>query len=247
MFRLKVNMCDLFRNVQRIGECRTTCRRFYAGVLSQNLDYQRYPERLSVSPEITQMLREDIKACTLCRERFAATHTGHSPRPVVWFDTSARILVAGQAPGMKVHKAGVPFCDPSGDRLRDWMGIDKHVFYDKSRIAIVPMAFCFPGYSAKGSDLPPPPVCARTWRDRVMADLKHVRLTVIIGGYAMKYHLGEKTSVTEAVANWRARGEDIFVLPHPSWRNTGWLKKNPWFDAEVVPRLQRRVQEALGD
>lgn len=127
------------------------------------------------------------------------------------------------------------------------MGITPEVFYDRSRIAIVPMAFCFPGYSSGGSDLPPPPVCAQTWRARVMSELQGIQLTLVIGGYAMKYHLGRKMPVTDAVADWKARGDDIFVLPHPSWRNTGWLKKNPWFDGTVVPRLQARVKEVLND
>jgi len=189
----------------------------------------------------------DIRQCTLCAPRFAATQTAHAPRPVVWFEPTARILVAGQAPGMKVHQSGRPFTDPSGDRLRAWMGIGSDLFYDRSKIAIVPMAFCFPGYSSNGSDLPPPPICARTWHKHVMSELNSIRLTIVVGGYAMRYHLGQKASVTEAVADFKARGDDIFVLPHPSWRNTGWLKKNPWFTETVVPRLRSRIQEVLND
>jgi uracil-DNA glycosylase len=192
-------------------------------------------------------LRQEIESCDLCRERFAATHTRHAPRPVVWFSPEARILIAGQAPGMKVHRSGRPFTDPSGDRLRAWMGIPPDVFYDQSRVAIVPMAFCFPGYSATGGDLPPPAVCAQTWRDKVMAKLTRRRLTLIVGSYAMRYHLGRKMPVTQAVAGWKTRPDDTFVLPHPSWRNTAWLKKNPWFEAEVVPRLQARVKDVLND
>ncbi|MGZ2258923.1 uracil-DNA glycosylase family protein [Roseobacter sp. A03A-229] len=190
-------------------------------------------------------LRDDISTCTLCADRFAATETAHAPRPVVWFAPGARILIAGQAPGMRVHQSGRPFTDPSGDRLRDWLGMDEDTFYDRSRVAIVPMAFCFPGYDAKGSDLPPPPICARTWRDAAMEMLAEVQLTLVIGGYAMKYHLGKKVAVTAAVQDWRSYDERLFVLPHPSWRNTGWLKKNPWFAAEVLPRLQARVAEVL--
>lgn len=193
----------------------------------------------------TPTVGHDIATCRICADRFAATDTAHEPRPVVWFEDGARILIAGQAPGLRVHQAGVPFCDPSGDRLRAWMGVDETVFYDRSRIAIVPMAFCFPGYSNKGSDLPPPPICARTWHDRVMAALPKIALKLVIGGYAMKYHLGAKSPVTEAVAAWRSYGENTFVLPHPSWRNTGWLKRNPWFEADVIPRLQDRVREEL--
>ncbi len=131
--------------------------------------------------------------------------------------------------------------------MREWMGLTPKVFYDRRQIAIVPMAFCFPGYAQNGSDLPPPGICAQTWRGQVMAQLSEVRLTVVIGGYAMKYHLGRKMPVTQAVADWRERDGSIFVLPHPSWRNTGWLKKNPWFAQEVLPRLQARIQEVLND
>lgn len=190
-------------------------------------------------------IRDDLSVCTLCSDRFSKTATAHQPRPVVWFAPGARILIAGQAPGMKVHQSGRPFTDPSGDRLRDWLAIDEATFYDKSRIAIVPMAFCFPGYDAKGSDLPPPPICAGTWRDAAMAMLPDVRLTLVIGGYAMKYHIGKVASVTAAVMNWREHDEQLFVLPHPSWRNTGWIRKNPWFERDVLPRLRTRVAEVL--
>ncbi|MFK7744903.1 MAG: uracil-DNA glycosylase family protein [Roseobacter sp.] len=190
---------------------------------------------------------EAIATCQLCKDRFAQTHSGHAPRPVVWFSSQARILVAGQAPGMRVHQSGRPFTDPSGDRLQAWMNVDEDVFYDRSKIAIVPMAFCFPGYDAKGSDLPPPPICARTWHDRVMGNLTNRQLTLIIGAHAMAYHLGQKGRVTDAVRDWQNHGDDIFVLPHPSWRNTGWLNKNPWFAKDVLPRLQARIKDVLND
>lgn len=190
-------------------------------------------------------LPADIRACTLCADRFAATETGHAPRPVVWFRPGARILIAGQAPGARVHESGRPFTDPSGDRLREWMGIDADTFYDQSRVAIVPMAFCFPGYDAKGADRPPPKLCAQTWRARVMDHVGDVPLTLLIGGYAHSWHLGTKSGVTDTVAGWRAHAPQAFPLPHPSWRNTGWLKKNPWFEADVLPRLRARVKEAL--
>lgn len=196
---------------------------------------------------LVQDIIDQIKECRLCANRFGQTATSHEPRPVAWFGPNARILIAGQAPGMKVHLSGRPFTDPSGDRLRDWMGVDADTFYNRERIAIVPMAFCFPGYSPSGSDLPPPAICAKTWRDQVMGGLKNVRLTLVIGGYAMKYHIGKKQPVTEAVADWASRPEDMFVLPHPSWRNTGWLKKNPWFEADVLPRLQKKISEILDD
>ncbi|MFZ5963451.1 uracil-DNA glycosylase family protein [Thalassococcus sp. BH17M4-6] len=192
-------------------------------------------------------LRDEIKACTLCAVRFAATATGHAPRPVAWFRPGARLLIAGQAPGMRVHQSGKPFDDPSGDRLRDWLGISSQVFYDRTRVAIVPMAFCFPGYDAKGSDLPPPPICRQTWHDRVMDNLPDVRLSLIIGGYAQKYHLGARGGVTDTVAGWRDHLPGTIPLPHPSWRNTGWLKRHPWFEAELLPVLRARVQEVLND
>ncbi len=156
-------------------------------------------------------------------------------------------MIAGQAPGLKVHASGRPFTDPSGDRLRDWMGIDADTFYDRTQIAIVPMAFCFPGYNAKGSDLPPPPICARTWRDRVIASIGDVTLTLVIGGYAQKWHLGQasKAGVTAMMARWRDFGAATLPLPHPSWRNNAWLQKTPWFEAELLPDLRTRVRKAL--
>ena len=192
-------------------------------------------------------LRTDIENCRLCAARFAATATAHNPRPVVWFKPSARLLIAGQAPGMRVHKSGQPFTDPSGDRLRDWLGVDEAAFYDRNRVAIVPMAFCFPGYDANGSDLPPPKICGQTWHDRVMSALPDVRLRVLVGAAAHRYHLGVKTGVTDTVAGWRDHAPHTFALPHPSWRNTGWVKKNPWFAEDVLPALQARVREVLDD
>lgn len=181
-----------------------------------------------------------IGACRLCADRFAATATAHRPRPVAWFQGEARLLIVGQAPGMRVHLAGRPYADRSGDRLRDWMGLDAAAFYDRSRIAIAPMAFCFPGYDAKGADLPPPPICAATWRAPLMAGLAP-RLTLLVGGYAQRWHLGTRASVTETVAGWRDHAPAIFPLPHPSWRNTGWLKRNPWFETELLPVLRAAV------
>ena len=190
-------------------------------------------------------LAENIAACQLCAERFAATETAHEPRPVVWFRPSARLLIAGQAPGLRVHNAGRPFADPSGDRLRDWMGVDADTFYDRDRLAIVPMAFCFPGYDARGADLPPPPICARTWHGQVMQTLPRVQLTLLVGGYAHKWHLGQRKPVTETVAGWRDHAPGVIPLPHPSWRNTAWLKKYPWFEAELLPVLRAQVREVL--
>ena len=200
-----------------------------------------------ISGDTMDDMRDDLKACTLCAERFAATATGHAPNPVVWFAPGARILIASQAPGLRVHKANTPFWDASGKRLRDWLGLDEAQFYDRSKVAIIPMAFCFPGYNAKGADLPPPPVCARTWRAQSLAMVPDIRLTVLIGGHAMRYHLPGFSTVTQAVAGWSDHPQGVFALPHPSWRNTGWIKKNPWFEAEVLPRLRAAVAEVLYD
>ncbi|MEM7238556.1 MAG: uracil-DNA glycosylase family protein [Pseudomonadota bacterium] len=189
-------------------------------------------------------LFQEIGACSLCAERFAATATSHAPRPVVVPSQTAKVLIVGQAPGARVHQSGIPFDDPSGERLRNWMGIERPVFYDPAMLAIVPMAFCFPGYDDKGSDLPPPKLCAQTWRDRVMETLPQVELTLVIGQYAQKWHLGRHRykGVTKTVAAWREfSGEGCLPLPHPSWRNTAWLKRNPWFEDEVVPWLRGMV------
>ncbi|WP_104019554.1 uracil-DNA glycosylase family protein [Roseovarius nitratireducens] len=192
-------------------------------------------------------LGAEIRSCRLCADRFAATETAHAPRPVVWFRPTARILIAGQAPGLRVHRSGRPFDDPSGERLRDWLGVSAAEFYDRDRVAIVPMAFCFPGYDAKGADLPPPAICGQTWHDRVMAHLPDVALTVLVGGHAHRYHLGTRAGVTETVRGWRDHAPRRFPLPHPSWRNSAWLKKNPWFGDEVLPALRGTVREVLGD
>ncbi|KUJ79506.1 uracil-DNA glycosylase family protein [Ruegeria profundi] len=192
-------------------------------------------------------LQEEIEACQICAEKFRATHTAHEPRPVVWFNSGARLLIAGQAPGARVHASGRPFTDPSGDRLREWLGIDETIFYDRTRVSIVPMAFCFPGYNERKADLPPPRICGKTWHDRVMQTLGEVPLTVMVGGHAQKFHMGAQGSVTNTVQRWRDYAPRVFPLPHPSWRNTAWLKKNPWFEAELLPVLRARVQEVLND
>lgn len=196
-----------------------------------------------------QSLSDRLRACNLCAERFAATVTAHQPRPIVWFARDARILIAGQAPGAKVHQSGKPFTDPSGDRLRDWMGVNEATFYDRLRVAIAPMAFCFPGYNDKGSDLPPPKLCADEWRSDILGHLSAVRLTILVGGYAQKWHLGNaaKGGVTHTVQGWRAHAPAVFALPHPSWRNTGWIRKNPWFETELIPALRATVNEVLHD
>ncbi len=199
-------------------------------------------------PPVTESaacLGAEISGCRLCADRFAATVTAHHPRPVVWFRAHASILVAGQAPGARVHAVGEPFRDASGDRLRSWMGVDEAEFYDRDRVAVVPMAFCFPGYDAKGADLPPPAICAATWHARMMAALPQVRLTLLVGGAAQRWHLGTRGGVTGTVAAWRDHAPRVFPLLHPSWRNTGWLKRNPWFEAELVPALRAAVRTEL--
>ncbi len=160
---------------------------------------------------------------------------------------SARILIAGQAPGSKVHASGVPFDDASGERLRAWMGIDKDTFYDAKRIAILPMGFCFPGTGTSG-DLPPRPECAATWRNQLLACMPHIELTLIIGQYAQAWHLPDagKASLTDTVLDWRSHWPAVLPLPHPSPRNNIWLKRNPWFGQEVVPKLQGRIAALLG-
>ena len=192
------------------------------------------------------LLAADIAACRLCADRFAATATAHAPRPVVWFAPSARVLIAGQAPGLRVHAAGRPFADASGRRLRGWLGLDEAAFYDRARIAIVPMAFCFPGYDSTGSDLPPPPLCAATWRTAVMAALPGLRLVLAVGGAAQRWHLGTRAGVTATVADWRRHAEArVWPLPHPSWRNTAWLARNPWVEADLLPALRATLHEVL--
>ncbi|TDL91272.1 uracil-DNA glycosylase family protein [Meridianimarinicoccus aquatilis] len=186
-----------------------------------------------------------IRACSLCADRFAATATRHSPNPVVWFQPGARILIISQAPGLRVHESNTPFWDRSGARLRDWMGIEEPAFYDRSKVAILPSAFCFPGYDAGGSDLPPPPICAQTWHQAALDEIGPVPLRFLVGGYAHRRYLGGRKGVTDTVRDWRAHAPDTFVLPHPSWRNTAWLKRNPWFDSDVLPSLRERVAQVL--
>ena len=166
-------------------------------------------------------------------------------------DIRAPVCICGQAPGTRVHASGVPFTDPSGDRLRDWMGIDEAVFYDERRITIVPMGFCFPGHDAKGGDLPPRRECAQTWHARLFASLPDIRLILAVGQYAQAWHLGpdRRRTLTETVAHWRDyldRMPPVLPLPHPSWRNNAWIKRNPWFEQELVPEVRRRVARLTG-
>lgn len=184
----------------------------------------------------------EIRACQACAHELA-----HPPRPVLRVDPRARIAVAGQAPGARVHAVGAPFVDPSGVRLRAWMGVDESVFYDPALVAVVPAGFCFPGLTASGADKPPPKRCAELWRARVFDRLPHVRLIVLAGAHAVKNHLGAaaKPSLTETVQAWRAYAPRYAPIPHPSWRNNAWMKKNPWFESELLADLKARVAAAL--
>jgi uracil-DNA glycosylase len=200
-------------------------------------------------------LRTAIAACRICRDqpaRGAEHELPHEPRPVAVISTTARILISGQAPGLRVHESGLPFNDASGNRLRDWLGVTREQFYDRDRFAIVPMGFCFPGYDAHGSDLPPRQECAPRWRQPVVDAMRQIELVLAIGQYAQAWHLGDRkaATMTETVRNWRTylgsnTGPAVLALPHPSWRNTGWLKKNPWFESEVLPVLRERVEKLM--
>jgi uracil-DNA glycosylase len=197
-------------------------------------------------------LMQTVQACRLCYECPAGDYEKrlpHPPRPVLVLSSSARILIAGQAPGKRVHETGIPFNDASGDRLRQWLGVDRDHFYDPNHFAIVPMGFCFPGYDEKGHDLPPRRECAPLWRSRVLESMPQVELILLIGQYAQKWHLGNqrKDNVTETVMAWRdyffrnETGPKILPLPHPSWRNSGWLKRHPWFETDLLPVLKKEV------
>lgn len=183
----------------------------------------------------------EIRACRVCAEKMEP-----EPRPVVRLHSAARILVVGQAPGVRVHAVGAPFVDASGDRLREWMGIDEAVFYDPAQVAIAPAGFCFPGLDAKGGDRPPRKECAPLWQDRVRSVLGQVRLTLLVGGYAHRIHIGAQAkNVTETVRGFHAHLPGVAPLPHPSWRNTGWIKKHPWFETDLLPALRAAVSRAL--
>lgn len=182
-----------------------------------------------------------IRACALC-----ADHLPLGPRPVLVAASSARLLIAGQAPGARVHATGVPWNDASGERLRAWLALDRAAFYDASRVAIVPQGFCYPG-TAGGGDLPPRPECAATWHDRLLALLPDIELVVAAGAYAQAFHLGRRRrrTLTETVRAWRDYAPALVPLPHPSWRNNGWLARNPWFERETLAYLRARIARLL--
>jgi len=194
-----------------------------------------------MSKDLTALLKQ-VRACQICQGSLE-----HAVRPVLQLSSTSRVLIAGQAPGRKVHETGVPFDDASGDRLREWMGVSRETFYDASRVAILPMGFCYPG-TGKSGDLPPRPECAEEWRERLMAQLRAVRLTLIVGQYAARWHLKcGNTKLTQLVQGWERFAPAAFPLPHPSPRNNIWLKKNPWFEQGVLPSLRRHVRDALRD
>lgn len=186
-------------------------------------------------------LLTEIKRCTVC-----APHLAHSPRPVVVANAESRLLIIGQAPGRRVHETGIPWNDPSGDRLRNWLQLDKSSFYDASKIALVPMGFCFPG-TGKSGDLPPRPECAPLWHQQLLAQMPDVRLTLLVGLYAQRHYLGEasRRTLTENVQAFRSHLPRFMPLPHPSPRNLLWLKRNPWFTSELLPELRQTVARAL--
>lgn len=201
------------------------------------------------SPE---KLHKEILACRICVEQPIKAPLPHQPRPVAVLSAKAPVLIVGQAPGTRVHESGRPFTDPSGDRLRDWMGIGEGTFYDKDKLAIAPMGFCFPGLDAKGGDLPPRKECAAHWQAKVLEAMPQVELLLLIGMYAQKFHLGNQCerTLTETVRNWQtifeaSRGPKIIPLPHPSWRNNAWIRKNPWFSSQLLPVLRTEVKRAM--
>lgn len=202
---------------------------------------------------VVDSLAAQIRACRICREAPRGPQLPHEPNPIFRLSATARLYICSQAPGARAHASGVPFSDPSGERLRAWMGVMPDEFYDTARIAIVPMGFCFPGYDSNGGDMPPRPECAAKWRALIFASLpRPPELILLVGGYAQRWHLGykAKASLTETLRNWRdiiAQSEPprLLPLPHPSWRNNGWLKKNPWFEAEILPWLRVEVRRFI--
>ena len=187
-------------------------------------------------------LLSEIRACRIC-----AQHLPLGPRPVLRASATAKLLIIGQAPGTKVHESGIPWNDASGERLRDWLDMTPRVFYDETRVAIVPMGFCYPGRDQKGGDNPPRPECTPEWHQKLLNLIPEVKLTLLVGMYAQKHYLGaaRKKTMTETVRGWRETLPRFLPTPHPSWRTTGWLRKNPWFEAEVVPELRQRVRRLV--
>lgn len=198
--------------------------------------------RTSPSEADLSALLKEIRACRVCEEVLPL-----GPRPVVRAAESARILVVGQAPGTRVHETGIPWNDPSGERLRCWLDLDRNTFYDETRIAIAPIGFCYPGREPGGGDLPPRPECAPLWHPRLTAVLPNLDLILLVGNHAQKFYLGRrrKRTMRETVAAWTEYAPLYVPLPHPSWRNTGWLRRNPWFERDLLPELRQRVHAHL--
>jgi uracil-DNA glycosylase len=206
-----------------------------------------------VTPELESLVAQ-IRACRICRDAPTGKALPHEPRPVLIPSSTAKVLIASQAPGTKVHISGMPFTDASGDRLRDWLGVNSEEFYDPALFAIAAMGFCFPGQDAKGSDLPPRRECAPAWRDRLMGAMPQIELVVTIGLYAHAYHIRDArgASLTDTVRDWqriygREKRPRVLPLPHPSWRNTGWVKKNPWFEMDLLPFLKSEIRRRIAD
>lgn len=188
---------------------------------------------------LERLLRE-VRACRICEADLPL-----GPRPVVQLSNSAQLLIIGQAPGSKVHQSGIPWNDASGDRLRDWLELDRSIFFDEARVAILPMGFCYPGAGESGGDNPPRPECAARWHERLLKHLPDARLTLLVGQYAHRHYLaaGRKTSMTETVRAFSQHGPQFFPLPHPSWRNVIWMRKHPWFEETVIPELRKAVKK----
>jgi uracil-DNA glycosylase len=207
---------------------------------------------MAASDKALKHLLQQIRTCRACVEAPLGKSMPHEPRPVVRVSSDAVIAVCGQAPGTRVHASGLPFDDPSGARLRDWMGLSATEFYDEQLVAFLPMGFCFPGNDAKGGDLPPRKECAPLWRDKVLDRLPRLQLMLLVGHHAQRWHLGRRCErtwrlgLTDTVRDWRTHltanaSTTMIPLPHPSWRNTGWLKANPWFVEELLPELRLRI------
>ena len=216
-------------------------------------NYARSASPLGHPPEELANVTEALRACRLCVERPRGRALPHEPNPIFRLSPTARICIASQAAGTLAHASSIPFNDRSGERLRDWLGVTPEEFYDAARVAIVPMGFCFPGQDAKGGDLPPRRECAPLWRARIFAAMPQIELILAIGQYAQDWHLGpmRKASLTETVASWRDLVDmpdrpRIVPLPHPSWRNNGWIRRNPWFEAELLTVVRAEVRRLLG-
>lgn len=204
-----------------------------------------------IDPALAE-LAAAIRACRICRDAPLGAPLPHEPRPILWESSSARVMIASQAPGNRAHQSGIPFDDPSGVRLREWLGVTREEFYHPHNFIIAPMGMCFPGYDAAGSDIPPRRECAPTWRKPLLSLMPQVDLVLLIGQYAQNWHLGRRggMSLTATVEGWRSiygrnEGARMIPLPHPSWRNTGWLKKHPWFEKELLPVLQHEIRARI--